>query len=87
MNTYEINKAGCLACTACDVIAHHHGSECDPTAILTEQIRRAVALGLARRHPAIRTSRDIVGIVSDFLASRGLSIVNENLEIVEGVTE
>ena len=83
MATYDINKAGYLACVACDVAPHHHGDECLKSDLLRETVRRIVARGMASRRPAGGTSSDIVEAVAQFITSQGWAVIDSDGEVIE----
>ena len=74
----------CLKCgvAAPDVIAHM-GTGCQPADSLTESIRKVIARAMAQRSGADVATRLSLEAVAQFLTAQGLSIVDENLNIVE----
>ncbi len=74
----------CLKCgvAAPDVIAHMV-TGCQPSDILTESVRKVIARAMAQRQGAEVATRLSLEAVAEFLASHGLSIVDENLNVAE----
>ncbi len=74
----------CLKCgvAAPDVIAHMV-TGCQPSDILTESVRNVIARAMAQRQGAEVATRLSLEAVAEFLASHGLSIVDENLNVAE----
>jgi hypothetical protein len=56
---------------------------CQPSDILTESVRNVIARAMAQRQGAEVATRLSLEAVAEFLASHGLSIVDENLNVAE----
>jgi hypothetical protein len=78
------DRHGNKLCEVCGVAAHAHTpSECQPSDILTESIRKIIARSMAQRSGAEVATRLSLEAVAQFLKSQGLSIVDEDLTAVE----
>ena len=78
------DRHGNTLCITCGVAAPmHKATECQPSDILTESVRKVIARAMAQRSGADVASSLTLGAVAEFLASRGLAIVDENLNVVE----
>jgi hypothetical protein len=56
---------------------------CQPADILAESVRQIIARAMAQRTGAEVATRLSLEAVAQFLTAQGLSIVDENLNIVE----
>ncbi len=78
------DRHGNKLCEVCGVAAPMHTvTECQPSDILTESIRKVIARAMAQRSGADVATRLSLEAVAQFLTASGLSIVDENLNIVE----
>ena len=78
------DRHGNKLCEVCGVAAPMHtATECQPSDILTESIRKVIARAMAQRQGADVASSLTLGAVAEFLTAHGLSIVDEHLNIVE----
>lgn len=78
------DRHGTPLCQDCGVAATAHTpSGCQPSDILTESVRKVIARAMAQRQGADVASSLTLGAVAEFLTAQGLSIVDENLNIVE----
>jgi hypothetical protein len=78
------DRHGNKLCEACGVAAFRHTtSECQPSDILTESVRKVIARAMAQRSGADVATSLTLGVVAEFLTAQGLSIVDEHLNIVE----
>jgi hypothetical protein len=82
MNTRR-DRHGNALCEVCGVAPHYHGGECQDSDILTESIRKVIARAMARRAGSDVAASDTLREFQEFMSSRGLAIVDENLNIVE----
>lgn len=78
------DRHGNHLCATCGVAAPiHTATECQPSDILTESVRQVIARAMAQRSGADVATRLSLEAVAEFLTAQGLSIVDENLNIVE----
>jgi hypothetical protein len=78
------DRHGNKLCEVCGVAAPMHTvTECQPSDILTESVRKVIARAMAQRSGADVASSLTLQAVAEFLTAQGLSIVDENLNIVE----
>ena len=77
------DRHGNTLCEVCGLAAFAHPSECNPSDILHESIRKVIARAMAQRSGADVATRLSLQAVADFCEARGLSIVDEHLNIVE----
>jgi len=78
------DRHGNTLCITCGVAAPTHKfKHCEPSDILTESIRKVIARDMAQRSGADVATRLSLEAVAEFLTAHGLSIVDENLNIVE----
>jgi len=78
------DRHGNTLCEVCGVAAFRHtATECQPADILAESVRKVIARAMAQRSGADVASSLTLGAVAEFLTAQGLSIVDENLNIVE----
>ena len=76
------DRHGNRLCGVCGVAAHAL-TECQASDILTESVRAVIARAMAQRLGADVATRLSLEAVAQFLTAQGLSIVDENLNIVE----
>ena len=78
------DRHGNTLCITCGVAAPmHKATECQPSDILTESVRKVIARAMAQRSGADVATRLSLEAVAQFLTAQGLSIVDEHLNIVE----
>ena len=78
------DRHGNRLCEVCGVAPHAHAATgCEPSDILTESVRAVIARAMAQRTGADVATRFSLEAVAEFLTAHGLSIVDENLNIVE----
>ena len=77
------DRHGNKLCEVCGVAPFDHPTECQPSDILTESVRAVIARAMAQRTGADVATRLSLEAVAQFLTAQGLSIVDENLNIVE----
>lgn len=63
------DKAGHKICGDCGVYSHSHGEACTSSDILTEQVRKVIARGMASRRDAKSTAILVMDVVNQFAAS------------------
>jgi hypothetical protein len=77
------DRHGNKLCEVCGIAPHDHRPECHPADILHESVRQVIARAMAQRSGADVATRLSLAAVAEFLTAQGLSIVDEELNIVE----
>ena len=79
------NKYGGHECEECGIllVTPTTAHKCEPSDILRESVRQIIARAIAQRSGAEVATHYSLEAVSQFLTAQGLSIVDENLNIVE----
>lgn len=69
------DKAGHKICGDCGVYSHSHGAACTLNDILTEQVRKVIAHGMASRRDAKSTAILVMAVIDDFLVDHEIQVI------------